>query len=94
VFEETTVTSLDFDGTRPVSAAYTTSIGVKGTFAFDYLVDASGRYGLMSNKYLKNRKMSPSLKNVAVWGYWKGGGVYAPGTHRQNSPYFEALTGS
>lgn len=47
----------------------------------------------MSTKYLQNRKMNESLKNVACWGYWKGGDMYRPGTTRENAPWFEALTG-
>lgn len=31
-------------------------------------------------------------RNVACWAYWTGGGAYAPGTTRENAPWFEALT--
>ncbi|KAK9793298.1 hypothetical protein SCARD494_06347 [Seiridium cardinale] len=34
---------------------------------------------------------SPQLKSVATWGYWEGGAVYAKGTEREGSPYFETL---
>ena len=61
---------------------------------FDYLVDATGRAGLMSTKYLKNRKFRDSLKNVATWGYWAGTDSYAEGTPRAGAPFFEALTGT
>ena len=44
-------------------------------------------------RYLKNRKFNDSLKNVAVWGYWRGTGMYGKGTTRENAPYFEALSG-
>lgn len=37
---------------------------------FDYLVDASGRAGLMANRYLRNRTYHDAFKNIAVWGYW------------------------
>ncbi|KZS96642.1 FAD/NAD(P)-binding domain-containing protein [Sistotremastrum niveocremeum HHB9708] len=83
-------------GPRPVRAHYerTYSGGakVKGSIDFDYLIDASGRNGIMSTKYLHNRKMNETLKNVACWGYWTGGAMYMPGTTRENAPYFEALT--
>jgi hypothetical protein len=59
----------------------------------DYLVDASGRNGLISTKYLKNRSYNKGLRNVASWGYWKGGGVHGVGTHKEGAPYFEALKG-
>ena len=78
---------------RPTSATYERTDGTKGTISFDYLVDASGRAGVVATKYLRNRRMNESLKNIACWSYWKGGGVYMPGTNRENAPYFEALTG-
>ncbi|KAI0332267.1 FAD/NAD-P-binding domain-containing protein [Cubamyces sp. BRFM 1775] len=77
---------------RPRSALYETAFGGKGEITFDYLVDASGRAGIMSTKYLKNRKFNASLKNVAVWGYWKNTGMYGQGTDRENAPFFEALS--
>ncbi|GJE91513.1 FAD/NAD(P)-binding domain-containing protein [Phanerochaete sordida] len=77
---------------RPVKASYSRTDGTSGEIAFDYLVDASGRYGLLSTKYLKNRTYNQSLKNVAVWGYWRGTGMYGKGTDRENAPYFEALS--
>jgi len=60
---------------------------------FKYLIDASGRAGIMSTRYLNNRHFSQSLKNVAVWGYWKNVGSYGLGTPRAGAPYFEALLG-
>lgn len=79
---------------RPVSANWKRKDGTTGSIKFDYLVDGSGRAGLVSTKYLKNRKFNQGLKNVASWGYWSGTGQYAVGTKRQNQPFFEALTGT
>lgn len=80
---------------RPVSASYLDKENnISGEIAFDYLVDASGRVGLLSTKHLKNRRYNQGLKNVANWGYWAGSGVYAEGTPRERSPFFEALQGS
>jgi flavine halogenase len=79
---------------RPVRANYITAAGVRGEIAFDYLVDASGRHGLLSTKYLKNRRFNQSLRNVAVWGYWRGAGTYGVGTPREGAPFFEALNGA
>lgn len=48
---------------RPVAATY--SYGEEKTdrrITFDYVVDASGRAGLLSTKYMKNRKFTESLK--------------------------------
>lgn len=79
---------------RPVSATYTSnSDATPGTIRFDYLVDASGRAGLLSNKYQKTRQWNRGLNNIAYWGYWRGTKKYAPGTARENSPYIEALHG-
>lgn len=43
----------------------------RGEIAFDYLVDASGRAGVMATKYLQNRKYHKIFQNVAIWAYWK-----------------------
>lgn len=95
VFEGTKVLSLTFDGepssSRPRSAEWQRKDGSSGTISFDYLIDASGRIGLMSTKYLRNRTYNKSLKNIATWGYWSNCGVYEEGTARADVPYFEAL---
>ena len=100
VYQNTKVLSLEFDeNNKPVSAAYTrrsssdTGGTVDGVITVRYLVDATGRAGLMSTKYLKNRNFMDSLKNIAVWGYWAGVGSYGEGTTRVGAPWFEALTG-
>jgi len=102
VFENTKVMSLQFENddtaARPVSAVYehkpTCAPAASGTIHFDYLVDASGHAGLMSQRYLKNRKLNKSLNNVACWGYWQGCDRYAPGTRRENAVWFQALQGA
>ncbi len=65
----------------------------RGITKFSHLIDATGRAGIMSTKYLKNRRFNASLRNVAVWGYWSDVGVYGKGTSREGAPWFEALTG-
>ncbi|KAL8794417.1 MAG: hypothetical protein Q9195_003004 [Heterodermia aff. obscurata] len=77
---------------RPVSATWSSSRdSTSGTLDFDYVVDASGRAGVL-DKYNKNRRYNQGLKNVASWGYWQNTGAYASGTKRANSPFFEALS--
>lgn len=107
VFELTRVKSLGFspaDPSKPISATWahtrSTSDGsdakgshITGTTTFDYLVDASGRAGIISTGHLKNRHFNESLRNIAVWGYWKGVATFAAGTPREGAPWFEALTG-
>ncbi|KAF6842711.1 hypothetical protein CMUS01_02839 [Colletotrichum musicola] len=94
-FEDATVVpegEQNLDPGRPVAAVYEV-VETKETreIAFDYVVDASGRVGILSTKYMKNRRYNQGLKNVANWGYWEGCNRYAPGTSRDNSPFFEAL---
>jgi flavin-dependent dehydrogenase len=76
---------------RPVAAHWSSKDGVSGTIAFKYLVDATGRAGLTSTKHLKNRKFNEGLKNLAIWGYYKGARPWAEGTPRENQPYFEGM---
>jgi flavin-dependent dehydrogenase len=78
VREGVEVTSLAFDGDRPISAAWKERAGEErsGEVSFDYLVDASGRTGIMSTRYLRNRRFNKAFQSVAAWGYWKN--VQAP----------------
>jgi len=66
---------------------------VRGETAFTHLIDATGRAGILSTRYFKNRHFNASLKNIAVWGYWQNVSQYGLGTAREGSPWFEALTG-
>jgi flavin-dependent dehydrogenase len=67
------VTEIGFDGDRPISArwAATGDRSDTGEINFDFLVDASGRGGVMATKYLKNRRYQEAFKNIAVWSYWR-----------------------
>lgn len=78
---------------RPVSAGWTMKDGRSGTISFDYLVDATGRAGVLSTKYLKNRKFNESFRNIAMWGYFKGNIPPNPGTDRENQPISEGMRG-
>ncbi|GLB37388.1 putative tryptophan halogenase [Lyophyllum shimeji] len=80
-----------FGGLQP-SPASLDPRSVTGSTTFTHLIDATGRAGILSTKYLKNRHFNASLKNVAVWGYWNNTGMYGVGTPRQGAPWFEALT--
>ena len=76
VFEGTEIRSLSFDGDRPRSATWSQVVGGHGTgeISFDYLIDASGRAGVIAMHYLKNRRYHQAFQNVAIWGYWKDAG--------------------
>ncbi|KAF8997192.1 hypothetical protein BDQ17DRAFT_1248870, partial [Cyathus striatus] len=97
VFEETKATDITLPKSSsegeftPGCVRYTQPGDKSGEIQFDYLVDASGRAGIMSMKYLKNRQMNKELRNVAMWGYWTGHRKYAEGTTRENAPWFESL---
>ncbi|KAJ8495367.1 hypothetical protein ONZ45_g12901 [Pleurotus djamor] len=96
-FEEVRVQTITFQGddqasSRPISASYTTKQGVSGTISFDWLIDASGRQGLLSTKYLKNRIYREGLRNIAAYGYWKNVPTFEAGGPRQNATWIECLT--
>ena len=74
VFEGTEISSLTFEGERPRNATWS-RVGEgsdTGQIAFDHLIDASGRAGVMAMRYLKNRRYQQAFQNVALWGYWTG----------------------
>lgn len=71
VFEQTEINKIAFDGDRPCSATWSQANGAKGEISFNYLIDASGRAGIMSTRYLKNRRQHNVFQNIAIWGYWK-----------------------
>lgn len=71
-----------------MSAIYVQKVGenrVEGEIAFEWLVDASGKNGLMSTKYHKDRMFNENLRNMAVWGYWDNVDKYDKGGPRENA---------
>jgi len=77
VFAGTEVRKLSFDGARPRSATWSQAAmgSSSGELSFDFLIDASGRSGLMSTRYLQNRQYHQEFQNLGIWGYWKGADV-------------------
>lgn len=72
VYEGVAIRGLSFDGERPHSAVWSQVADEQsGEIIFDYLIDASGRAGVMATRYLKNRHFHESFQNVALWGYWQ-----------------------
>ena len=72
VREGVSVRHINFDGDRAVSAAWERSDrSAEGVVAFDYVIDASGRAGLIATKHHHSRRIHEVFKNVALWGYWK-----------------------
>ncbi|KAJ5888978.1 hypothetical protein N7495_009019 [Penicillium taxi] len=104
IFDGVKVNSIEFEPTgggeghgapnigRPVSASWKCkSENTSGSIRFQYLVDASGRAGLVSTKYMKNRTYNEGLKNIATWGYFENAGTYGVGTPAEGDPVFPRL---
>ncbi|MEU6223672.1 NAD(P)/FAD-dependent oxidoreductase [Streptomyces sp. NPDC047042] len=74
VVEETTVKEVHFEDGRPVAATWVDSKdpGRSGRIGFDYVIDCSGRTGLIAARQHKSRKYHEVFQNVAAWSYWKG----------------------
>jgi len=77
----------------PVCAKWkNVATGKVGNISFDWVIDASGRNGIMS-RALGLRKYNQSLRNVAYWGYWTGVREYRRPRCLVQLPFFEALRG-
>ncbi|HEY4454496.1 MAG TPA: NAD(P)/FAD-dependent oxidoreductase [Pseudonocardiaceae bacterium] len=61
-----------FDGDRGYAAEWIHDSGTHFT-EFDYLVDASGRAGVLSAQHFRDRRRHEIFRNVAIWGYFDGG---------------------
>jgi flavin-dependent dehydrogenase len=74
VHEGVSVRSVDFSDGRAVRANWVSTDDKEqtGSIDFDFVVDASGRTGVLSNKTFKNRQYHGMFKNIAVWRYWRG----------------------
>ncbi|MBM9510734.1 NAD(P)/FAD-dependent oxidoreductase [Actinacidiphila acididurans] len=94
VYEETAATAIGFDDGRPARAELRLPDGSTHTIGFDHLVDASGQSGLMSSRYLKNRRAEEAFANVAVGSYFRGATPYRDkdGVERVGAFFMEALT--
>ncbi|MBF6520506.1 NAD(P)/FAD-dependent oxidoreductase [Nocardia farcinica] len=73
VIEGATVTDVVFEGDRPAAVEWKAAGEDEiRTIPCDFLVDASGRYGLLANRRFGMRRQHPAFRNVAVWSYWRG----------------------
>ena len=72
VHQNVKVSKINFDNGRAVAAEYLDrSSNTTGTIRFKYLVDCSGRSGIIANEHTKDRHFHDVFKNVAIWSYWK-----------------------
>lgn len=70
-FEGTRVRDIRFSGDRAVAARWQNGDGREGEIEFDYVIDASGRAGLLAKRHFDMRRMHDVFRNVGVWTYWK-----------------------
>lgn len=74
--DQTAVTDVEFAEGRPVAARLRRADGRTARTEFEYIVDASGQAGLLSSRYLKNRRAEEAFANVAVGAYFRGARPY------------------
>jgi len=85
VFEGVDVRSVEFDGERPCRVHWLRRASTSGKeeetgqIKFDYLIDASGRAGILSNHYLRDRRYHKIFQNIAIWSYWENANRLATG---------------
>jgi flavin-dependent dehydrogenase len=74
VNEGISVESIEFEGDRPRRARWSSNGGAEsGAITFDWVIDCTGRSGIMATRYLQSRRFLKAFQNVAIWAYWKGG---------------------
>jgi flavin-dependent dehydrogenase len=67
-----TAKEVGFTGGRPTSVVCGRENGEEFTIEdFDFLVDATGRNGLLSARHFRDRHPHQNLRNIAIWGYWR-----------------------
>ena len=73
VFEGVTVSDVEFRNGRAFRANWVNADNknVGGSIDFDFVVDASGRTGVISHRKFRNRKYLSMFKNIAIWRYWR-----------------------
>lgn len=79
VHEACAVRRIEFEADRPVAVEWQAESGATGFDECDYLVDASGRAGVIAAQRGLRRRVHEVFRNVAIWGYWKGAQLL-PGT--------------
>ncbi|KXN87001.1 Tryptophan 2-halogenase [Leucoagaricus sp. SymC.cos] len=91
VFQGARISNVQFSNDNCHSAQWTRD-DKTGVISFNYIIDCSGRQGILSTKLFRNRHFNQSLKNIATWTYWKGEtGVYGRGTRREGAIFIEGL---
>jgi flavin-dependent dehydrogenase len=75
VHEQAVVLDVHFEEGRAVGVRWAPSGDTSRatTLSCDYVIDASGRAGVLSAQHFRNREHHKVFQNVAVWGYWQNG---------------------
>jgi flavin-dependent dehydrogenase len=68
------VNAVTFDGDRAAGARWRHD-GRPHSAEFDFVVDASGRAGVLSAQHFRNRRQHDIFRNVAIWSYYQGGAL-------------------
>lgn len=73
VIEGATVKRVIFDGDRATSAEWVErGADSRGNIVrFEYVIDASGRTGVLSQQHFRMRNQHAIFQNIAIWGYWR-----------------------
>ncbi|MGY2062465.1 NAD(P)/FAD-dependent oxidoreductase, partial [Nocardia gipuzkoensis] len=78
VIEQATVRRVLFDGARPTAVEWTGPGDTRPrTTDFDFLVDASGRAGVLSRRHFDMRRPHDAFRNIAIWSYWRGARLHS-----------------
>jgi flavin-dependent dehydrogenase len=74
VIENASVKRVLFEEERPVAAEWVSGDAPDElrTTRFDFVIDASGRAGVLTAQHFANRTRHDVFRNVAIWGYWDG----------------------
>ncbi|TJZ57379.1 NAD(P)/FAD-dependent oxidoreductase [Streptomyces piniterrae] len=72
VREQTNVRHVTFDEGRATSCSWSAPDREDGRTDFRWLIDASGRAGVLAARQLRTRRFHDVFRNVATWGYWRG----------------------
>ena len=71
VLEGAKVDEVLFQDARACGVKWRLPDGTSGSTQCDYVVDASGRAGVLAVQRFANREMDERYRNVATWGYWQ-----------------------
>ncbi|HLY98531.1 MAG TPA: NAD(P)/FAD-dependent oxidoreductase [Candidatus Angelobacter sp.] len=74
VIENAAVKRVIFEGDRAVAVEWVRrgQESQLNTTRFDYIIDASGRTGVLGQQHFKMRNQHAIFQNIAIWGYWQG----------------------